>query len=69
LLVYYFVFCLEGLRKKRVEGRSSKKTRSWWMQKFLIPVSVQTVPNYTLLSCDVEFEGRGGKEAHSVSSK
>jgi hypothetical protein len=37
--------------------------RRWWMQKFLIPVSVQTVPNYKPLSCDVKFwEGKEEKK-------
>jgi hypothetical protein len=42
------------------------------MQKSLIPVSVQTVPNYKLLSCDVKFweeEEKKNWEAQGVSSK
>jgi hypothetical protein len=58
---------------REIKGEKREKMVCWWMQKFLIPVCVQTVPNYKPLSGDVKFrenrEREKKKEAKGVSSK
>ena len=50
------------LAKGREIREKREKIGCRWMQKFLIPVSVQRVPNYKPLSGDVKFREKRERE-------